>query len=713
MSPSYRSPWRWAVACGVALVFVGLTVWLLAPLSTSLRSHLFDARSFAGFYLNRPDIELHAWILAWGTHALAHGNISGFFDANIFHPMPQTLTLSEHMLGSQPFFAPLYLSTQNLTLALNLWVLSTFVLCGLAMYWVALRWFESHAAAAVAAVVYAFAPWRFAELSHVQILSVQYLPLLAYAVWRSADRRDIGLWVAICGLTVIQALSSYYLAYMGFLLVAVIALVQVAFVRPARRARIVYVGSALVVAALIMIPFTLPYLELRSVGGYGVKIDPPQYWPVIRNYLFPLFPPGSDGVWAAWLAVPWVALLGLALGATTRTYRRLTIALGVLGLLSACIAVGGKVWIGTTRIFDLDQLLSMLVPGWSGVRVYNRFAVLTWLTMSLLAALPFGRRRWRESARARLTRGLAAGGLTAALLYSAAALDMRIRPSPEEATNTDAYQWLAAHGEGDPLLEWPSGFAWDESAYVYLSTLHWHPIVNGYSGYRPAPSRLILELARSLPEHRATHTLVELNVARWLLVHEDNARFDTRDWTKLEAEGVRLRFQSGDLRLYELPYERDRVPAQVLESHPDTSVFGTPTATLRSTDLEASIRPLRTTVTDPRVGVGVSIPLWVRNDSSVTWPSVGTNEHGLVGLTFRARAHGDDGNEAPCKGFTRLPADLEPGQDAVVWAVCHGPEAAGIYELTPCLEQWGRDATRCVERPQSRLELDAMPHRRN
>jgi hypothetical protein len=41
------------------------------------------------------------------------------------------------------------------------------------------------------------------------------------------------------------------------------------------------------------------------------------------------------------------------------------------------------------------------------------------------------------------------------------------------------------------------------------------------------------------------------------------------------------------------------------------------------------------------------------------------------------------------------------------------PTRPGIYELVPRLTQWGREATWCVERPQSRLELDTMPHRRN
>ncbi len=112
------------------------------------------------------------------------------------------------MLGIVPLFAPLYLATQNLALALNLWIMSTFVFSGLA--------------AGVAGIAYAFAPWRLLELSHVQLLSVQYLPLLVYAILRSARARDPVGWLSIFGLAMILSLSSYDLGYMGFTLAAIV-----------------------------------------------------------------------------------------------------------------------------------------------------------------------------------------------------------------------------------------------------------------------------------------------------------------------------------------------------------------------------------------------------------------------------------------------------------------------------------------------------------
>ncbi len=713
MDLTNRSRSRCAAAVAAACTLVLLTVWLFAPLSTAPGHNLYDARSFDGAFFTQPDIELNGWILAWGAHALSSGRFSGFFDANIFHPTPRTLVLSEHMLGVQPLFAPLYLSTLDLTLALNLWALSTFALCGTAMYWVALRWFGSHAAAAVAAIAYAFAPWRFSELSHVQMLSVQYLPLLAYAVWRSVDRRDARLWLAICGLTLVQALSCYYLAYMAFLVAAAVAAVSLVRFRPARTARVVYIGSALLVSALVMIPVTLPYLELRSVGWYGVKFEKPLYWPLIRDYLFPRLPPGADGGWAAWQAIPWLALLGLVLGIRAVAYRSLVIALAAVGILGATIAVGGKIWIGGVRLFDLDRLLSAFVPGWSAIRVYNRFATLTWLAMSLLAALPFARHALRDSRAARLARVVTASAVVAAVLYSAAAIDIRTRPSPEVTTDIEPHRWLATHGEGDPLLEWPPGFSWDESTYMFLSTLHWLPLVNGYSGYRPSSSRLLLELARSLPEREATRTVIGLNVVRWLLVHRQNGRYGERDWSALEQVGAELRLQGDYFALYELPYQPDRAPAaSLLHADPRTSVFDTPKVTLHPADLAASVRPLRRRAKN-LILVGASFPVWVRNESSVRWPSVGTDEEGLVGLTFQARPSGENGTLTECGGFSRLPADLAPGQEAVVWALCQGPAEAGTYELVPCLTQRGRDVTHCFDRPESLLELSVVRDRRN
>src|SRR3990172_7500044 len=100
------------------------------------------------------------------------------FDANIFHPAPSTLALSEHLLGYWPLFAPVYLATRNAVLAYGTTLLLAFVLSGSAMCWLVRHWTGQLGAGVVAGVVFAFAPWRLSQLAHVQMLGLYALPLV-------------------------------------------------------------------------------------------------------------------------------------------------------------------------------------------------------------------------------------------------------------------------------------------------------------------------------------------------------------------------------------------------------------------------------------------------------------------------------------------------------------------------------------------------------
>ncbi len=691
-----------AIALGVLLAFVLLTVWLLAPLSTAPATSLYDAGSFVGIYLNQADVALNGWILAWGTHALTGGNLSGFFDANIFYPTPRALAHSEHMLGVQPLFAPLYLATGNLTLALNLWILTTFVLCGVAMYWVSLRWFGSHTSAAVASALYAFGPWRFYELTHAQVLSVQYLPLLAYAVWRATERRDAAVWVSIVALAAVQALSSYYLGYMGFFLAGIVALVCVFACRDVRSKYLLFIATALSAALLLMVPASLPYVTLAE--AFGPKPAPLDPWGAARNFLFPVFPSASGASWSAWGVVPWIALIGALLGFAIRAYRARSIALALVAVFGFWLAMGGRTSGAGIHTGPLQDVMEALIPGWAGVRVMNRFGILTWLALSLLAAIPFAYgTRWLQSLRT--IRWLVAGALVVAVLVASASVNLLIRPSPEVSYDLRPYQWLAEHGEGAPLLEWPAGFSWDGSEYMYLSTLHWLPLVNGYSGYRPATNHLLNGLVKSLPEAEATKTLIKLNVARWLLVHRQNTRYGSRVWKKFDQTRAELRLETDAALLYELPFDPDRPPALSPSTEPGRSLFGTPLTTLRAGDLEAQIVPLRKRNVDV-LYLWLMLPLRVRNLSSVVWPSVAVEQGGVVGLTFRARRAGTEEALTDLRGFSILPTDLGPGMEAIVWATFYGPREPGLYEVVPCLSQRRRDVVRCFDVAESHIELE-------
>jgi hypothetical protein len=450
-----------------------------------------------------------------------------------------------------------------------------------------------------------------------------------------------------------------------------------------------------------MVPVSLPYLELRSQGQIGdarVIVEP---WGYLRAQLFPDIP--GLGSWAAWRAIPVLAAAGALLGLSSARYRALTAALGLLVLLGCLLAMGPFASLLGWKISGLHDLAARLVPGWSALRVYGRFSIAAWLALSLLAALPFARGvRWLGPHRVSLA--IVAVLLVASLAWSTSRIEIRTLPAPDTARNLTAYHWLAERDEGGPVLEWPMQFGRVDSEYMYLSTLHWLPLVNGYSGHRPPSNELLASLAACLPEPVAARSLVQLNVARWLVVHMRRPGWGVRAWQRLAEVGARLHVTHGDLRIYELPFEKGAPSPLRQQEQDETTIFGTSKSTLSGRHLEAEIVPLFREIDS--FGGNEWVALRVRNASPVSWPALAAGRDGLVGLTFRNRRLGEK-RYRPLRGFARLPADLAPGQSATLQARLYPPRERGDYELLPCLQQWGREARRCFH--DARMTLRVRP----
>jgi hypothetical protein len=446
---------------------------------------------------------------------------------------------------------------------------------------------------------------------------------------------------------------------------------------------------------------SLPYLELRSQGQIGdvrVVLEP---WGYLRAQLFPDIP--GPGSWAAWWAIPVLATAGALLGLTTARYRALSAAFGLLVLLGCLLTMGPFASLLGLKISGLHDLAARVVPGWSALRVYGRFSVAAWLALSLLAALPLARGvRWLGPHRTPLA--IVAVLLVASLAWSTSRIEIRTLPPPDTARNLTAYRWLAEHGDGDPVLEWPMQFGRVDSEYMYLSALHWLPLVNGYSGRRPPSNELLASLAACLPEPMAARSLVRLNVARWLFVNMRRPGWGLRAWRQLAEVGAEQRFRDGDLRIYELPFEKGEPSPLRRQAHDETTIFGTSKRTLRVQDLRAEIVPLAREIAS--LGSNEWVALRVRNASAVSWPALATDRDGLVGLSFRSRRRGEE-HYRPLRGFARLPADLAPGQSTTLQARLYPPRERGDYELLPCLQQWGRKAWRCLD--EARMTLRVRP----
>jgi hypothetical protein len=295
---------RALVALAPLLAYASLTLILFWPLLPQLGTGLHD----------RSDTTLNTWILAWQAHILPRAPLA-LFAAPIFHPLRDTLALSEILWPAAPIAVPLLAATGNPVLVYNLLFLISFPLAGFGAYllalWVAGSRFKvegsiasfqpstmnlqpptlnlqpstlnlqpstlnlqpptcnpNRLAAFLAGLIYAFSPHQFGHLSQLQLLSIAWLPLTLLFLdrfWINGKRQD-GALFALCA--VFQTLSAFYYGFQVALVVGLYLLVRLITV-PNRNTvhRLAALLPWVALAALLIAPFAAPYLRVRSDLG--------------------------------------------------------------------------------------------------------------------------------------------------------------------------------------------------------------------------------------------------------------------------------------------------------------------------------------------------------------------------------------------------------------------------------------------------------------
>lgn len=566
------------------------------------------------------DSLLNMWILAWGAEhlpSLLTGALSWsqFWDANIFHPAPLALSLSEHLFGQVLQILPVYWLTGNIILCYNLLFISTFVLSAFGTYLLVYDLTGDRRAAFIAGLVYGFLPYRIASVPHVQVMSSQWMP---FALWGlnkyvtatsslprhsswGYTRAEAGALALGTGALVLQNWScGYYLLYFApfvplFLVHRMWTLGTLANLR-------IWIGlvAAAVGTLVLTLPFLLPYSAAQQLFGFERSFgEVVQYSANVWSYIT-----ASENLWLFGKAlryyphgegetflgfVPWllaaVAIAALLLTAKrpdpsalpargqTPMWRRILVTLLIVAVVTQFIGVisvvifGGfdidvlgvairartplrliwqflvatalllllsprartnvltlsrsplaffaaatvcAMWLSLGPLpkagdalvsgFGLYGVLYEYVPGFNGVRVPARYAMLAGLFLAVMAG--YGMQailRWGQTPRRSLlgVRLVALAAIGVAILIEGAAIPMemnrawaqneaqppaRVYPA---AQAPPVYSAVAALPAGSAITEFPFGDAAWEIRYVYYAAAHWKPITNGYSGNFP------------------------------------------------------------------------------------------------------------------------------------------------------------------------------------------------------------------------------------
>jgi hypothetical protein len=458
----------------------------------------------------------NAWALAWTAHALADPR-DRLFDANIFFPEKGTLAYTETILLPAVAAAPLSWAGAGPIALYNLILLSSFVLSGLTMFLLVRSLTGDWRGALVASVAFAVTPIRFDQYSHLQLQLTYLMPLVLYflhGVVRSPRpvRSGVSLGLAAGGLFLS---CVYYSIYFATALGALVPLLLLLNREHLSRWTLAAMATSLAVAALAASPAAAAYQRNRGWAGergiddvargsaevrdYGraqnwnlLYGDPARRGPGERNlfhgYSLPLLA-GTAVLARARTAVPYASAMVLA--------------------FEASLGVNGRTY----------PVLYRFLSPYRALRVPARFAMLVSMFLAVLAGVgvsaALARCRSASARKALLT--LAVAGLVAEALN---------RPLPLATMPPripGVYHYLASLPRG-PVFEYPvshlEGRAGPQDVtYMFYSTVHWQPLLNGYSSFAPASYFELRDRMASFPDAPSVEYL-RTRGAAYVLVHE-------------------------------------------------------------------------------------------------------------------------------------------------------------------------------------------------
>lgn len=524
--------------------FLLLSVVWTWPLATRLTSRVPH---------DPGDPILNTWILWWNAQAVPF--TAAWWNAPLFFPMRDALALSEHLAGLTPLSTPLLLAGLGPLGTYNVVLLLALALSGFFAYLLVLRLTGSRVAAACAGLAYAFSPYRISQLGHLQVVASQWMPLMLLALheYVGGGRRP---WLAVFAAAwLLQALSNgYYLLFLPVL----IGLWLAWFVRwrSAPRRGVVAAGVWLVATAPL-VPVLLKYHEVHTHLGLWRPLSEMRRFSATAAsflhgsallWLWPYSEPRTteDQLYPGLMA-PALVAFGAAAGATVgwSALRRAVaersplLFYGVAALLMWMLALGPVPEdAGLAALWHPYAILAKL-PGFDGLRVPARFAMLATLCISVAAGLAAARLMPRGG-RARI---LFASALIAGFAADSWTRAMPLFPPPSRIALPDVPE--AA------VVELPPDDAVVGVRSMYRSMFHRRPVVSGYSGHRP-PHMFVLATAL---RHGDPSVLTLLARERPLIIMVDERRDDDGELDRLvrELPGAQAQASTGAGRMYVLP----------------------------------------------------------------------------------------------------------------------------------------------------------------
>lgn len=465
--------------------------------------------------VDNGDGALNIWAVGWVGHEIVDNPLH-LFDANIFHPEPLTLAYSEAMIVQGLLAAPVLALGGSAVLAYNLVLLAGFALTGTAFCWLTWRWTGSWSAGVLAGSLAAFNAHVLVRMPHLQTQHPEFVAVMLFALDRLLVSRRFRDAVLLGTAFALQGLTSVYLLVFSTwcLVFAVLARARqwLAAGAAGLLVRLTVAGS---VGVLLMAPYLAAYARLHQSTGWTRAADEQgaaswvDYLATGGRMHYSLW---SRPFAAETISYAFPGVVALILVATAWSFRE--------NRHDARFRMCGVVAVGCAAVSFAPGLpfyaaLHEAVPLFQAVRVPAHLGQIVLLMVAVMAGFGLAaiQRRWRR------TSTWPAVAVVVCVIANVEALRAPVGWTRFEGVPA-VYEVLARERSAVIVeLPFPIPTQWFlNGPYMVNATVHRRPMLNGYSGFRPASYDASYASAREFPADRSLIALHDLGVTH-IVVH--------------------------------------------------------------------------------------------------------------------------------------------------------------------------------------------------
>jgi hypothetical protein len=521
------------------------------------------------------DGQLNLWALTWQWRSLPTAP-DQLWNGNAFYPSPRAICGSDHLFSLVLLGLPFYWVTGNPFTAYHAVLFAGFAIAALGWFYLGRTLFSDRWAALLGACYFTIAiPRTVQAVGHIQIAGFQWLPWSVLGLIRF---RKTGGWkdaLLFTSALILQLLTSWYLAV--FEIVALMILIPCLYIGPGFRSRIIPLLGCLVSAAIVILPFTLPYLSQIPADMNGI-VAGSAHWsdyvvPPKGTVLSAVFGAGRDwsekSVFPGYL-IPLFILAGIVIRFSDfgKSEKKPIDSLNQR-ILAGFFITGCAAWILSLGPGP-DNPEGIRLPfhyaaTWSNtiaqIRVPARFAQLVVAALAILGGWALARIRQAVKSPHRKL-------ILTVCIFLGLFLEQvpMFRFNPVKTPSLDVYEWIRRQPDSIVIAEVPDYHdtaLWSYSAeYMLYAVFHGKKLVNGYSRNVPDGYAERAGWLKAFPDPEALANLKALGVD-YVVMHPQKYFYDDimARFTHAIAHQDRIRTVNELTRLFNEHYASCRSPA--------------------------------------------------------------------------------------------------------------------------------------------------------